>query len=774
MSELAGILNNNINESSTPIINKEQTEVLNEDDSDLLDDIEDLLGDEQEALIAQGKSEGKLTKDLKAAMVLNNISQYDALNLELSGEYQPKTNLHKPELEGGEEGTMFTKSPSEKLSGGSKEYNRLNKQGLNPDSIAALRKSGMSQEEIDAAIEADSKIKRSAVSWGKKVNEPQTSKWQPKPKNANIIAYETIEKDGKKLFAISKIGKEQLEFLQRMLSDRPLPKSGDENIDIETVLLNSEWPYKNLVITNSEHIIRDFFSKAIIKIISNTLKRNNNSPADSQFVLFLENGINHAVDQTKEKKYNQESFGNYGAWFIQLVKNKVIDQLKGLSSYKLDRKELFDRLANQNTPLVIDSKLNPDYALPGKYIVTKSPYSFKEGEIKQPYFRYTFNEPIDAAGLFVAKAEDGKKSPLSLEFLSQKGKAEFYKSIPKEKPESLTGSIYEPGEGSASEQARYEGIPVSEMISVAKTEVDNILDEIAIEMLSTEVSEGEKVRIERIGELLDPSKTKNTELFSNIDPKKEYTVIKKEPHRGSFAYTILDDAGKEIKLTGRYAKPLGTVSSAGLSLGKNYKDALIETLRLMLQYGQMLPKYSKTVYFPNPTETGVWIKKDVGSNVSRTTKGDIAIPYKQVKGEYKRYKSLDEVPITYTWDSAGKLAGNTEKLIDELSAVALEKNIQLPPNLFDEVTKEAKFKTARPVDKANLVKDTVNFMNAIRLGLRKFFGFTGEDSPAIKKDRDFLNLLLKNYEKSQLAEGNIRKIVKELISERFKKQSLKK
>lgn len=65
-------------------------------------------------------------------------------------------------------------------------------------------------------------------------------------------------------------------------------------------------------------------------------------------------------------------------------------------------------------------------------------------------------------------------------------------------------------------------------------------------------------------------------------------------------------------------------------------------------------------------------------------------------------------------------------------------------------------------------------MNAIRLGLRKFFGFTGEDSPAIKKDRDFLNLLLKNYEKSQLAEGNIRKIVKELISERFKKQSLKK
>lgn len=777
MSELAGLPKNSINENNSQaadIKNIEEVEKIIKEDDDLLGDIGDLLGDEQEALNSQGgKNEGSLTMELKTAMVLNNLNQYEAAELELSGEYKPFTAGAKPELEKGIKDTVYSKSPVQKLPGGSKEYDRLTKQGLSPETIKNLKKSGLSQTEIDAAIEADKKIKRSAVTWGKQNNDPQTARWQPKQKDASIISYETIEKDGKKLFGISKVGKEQLEFLQRMLSDRPLPFNGNRDIDIESVLL-SDWPYKNLVITNSERIIRDFFNKAVIRIIADTLKRTKKNPADSQFVVFVENGVNHAIDQTKNKMYNQDTFNNFGAWFMQIVKNKVIDQLRATSTYKLDRKDLFDRLSNQNTPLVVDSKLNPENAIDGKYTVTTSPFYFKEGNSKKPYFRYTFNDPMDAAPLFVAKSEGDKKSPLRPEFLSQRNKTEFYKSVAKEKPESLTSTTYEPGQGSTSELAQYEGIPASEVVSMAKKEVDDILDEIAIEMLSGESGEGEKVRIERLKELLDPKNVSNTELFANINPKKEYTVVKKEPHRNSFIYTIIDDAGKEVKLTGRYAKPVGAMFSNTLALGKSYKEAFIEALRLMLQYGQMLPKYNKTVYFPSPTEAGVWSRKDVGSNVVKTAQGDIALPYKRTKdGNYKRYKNIDEVPMTYTWDSAGKLAGNTEKIIDQLSAVALEKNIELPPNLFDEVTKEAKFKTARGAERESLVKETVNFMNSIRLGLRKFFGFTGEESPAIKKDRDFLNGLLKNYEKSQLAEGRIRKAVRELMTERFKKNNKK-
>lgn len=776
MSELAGLPKNSINESTLtniPTNENEVKDVLKEDD-DLLGDIGDLLGDEEEALRLQGKSEGKLTKDLKTAMVLNNLNQYEAANLELSGEYKPFTAGAKPEAEkDGTEGTVYSKSSIQKLPGGSAEYNRLNNTGLKPSEISRLMATGMSQEEINAALEADKKIKRSAVSWGQKPNEPQTSKWQPRPKDASIIAYETIEKDGKKLFGISKLGKEQLEFLQRMLSQRPLPENGDEDIDIESVLL-SDWSYKNLVVTNSEHIIRDFFNKAVIRIVANSLKRNTKNPADTQFVVFIENGINHAIDKTKAKEYNQELYQNYGAWFIQLVKNKVIDQLKGLSNQRLDRKELFDRLANQNTPLVIDSKLNPEDAIAGNYKVTTSPFSFKVGENKQPFYRYTFNDPMDAAGLFVAKAEGNKKSPLALEFLSQRNKTEFYKSVPKEKPGTLTNTTYQPGEGSAEELARYEGIPVVDAVKIAKTEVDNILDEIAVEMLNTEVEAGEKVRISpsRIREFL--ANTKNPELYSNLDisGQKDYTVLRKEDYKNTFLYIVKDDAGKEIGLSKRFAIPSkGTKStSSALSIGKQYKDALVETLRLMLNYGDLVPKYSKTVYFPSETGDG-WetknaynIKNKEAGNVVKTANGEIKLPFKS-QDLQSRYKNVSEVPISYVWDST--ITGEkTKDIIDKLSEVALAKNIELPTNLFDPVTKQAKYKTAKPAERNDIMKSTVDFMNAVRLGLRRFFGFTGIDNPIIKKDRAILNDLLKNYQQSQLAESLIRSAVRNLISEK--------
>lgn len=785
MSKLAGVSQNTINESDSTIINSKKTEpkkLLKEDDDDIFGDIGDLMGDEGRALEIKGKSEGVLTKDMKASMVLNNINQYEAANLKLSGEYKPKTLGARPEEEGGVEGTVIEKKPIQKLPGASREYGRLVTPIISPAEISRLKKAGMSQEEIDAIIEKDKKTKRSAVTFGQEGGNVQSAKWQPKIKDKNIISYHTFEENGKKLVGISDLGKQQLEFLQRMLSGRPLPANGDENIDIEEILLGN-WPYKNLVIANAEHIIRDFYGKAVIPILAQTLKRKKN-PKDSQFIVFAENGINHAIDQTKEKQYSQEKYNNYGAWFIQVVKHKVIDQLRSISDYVLDRTEVERRLVAETAPLVVDSKLNPEKAIEGNYEVTISPFTFKvktkDGEIvKKPFFRYTFKDAMDAIGLFGAKEEDGKISPLSARFL--KNPNEFYKSVSKDKPEDLTKAIYEPGEGSIAEKAMYEGVPVSEAMRLAKTEIDNILDEISIEMLSTDLKIGEKVRLERVNELLDPEKTKSPEIFQNLNSKKEYTVTKKEAtgkndKNGNtvYIYTILDDAGKEINLSNRYVKSTSKTSALPQELGTKYKDALIEALRLMLQYGRMVPKYTRTVYFRNVDGTPKIVNAynpytHKGGKVEKEN-GKIALPYKD-SGLINKYQKIREVPFSYVWDTGGKLVGNTEKIIDQLSKVAFAKNIELPQNLFNPETKQALYKTAESAEeKKSLTDKTLEFINSLRLGLRKFFGFEGLENPAIKKDRDLLNDLLKNYEmSSQLSENHIRKVVRELMVERFKK-----
>lgn len=804
MSELAGLPKNSINENKSPIVNQEKIEeskeLIKEGEfdadyaEDLLSTVDDTLGTEERILISQGKAQGKLTKKLKTAMVLNNLNQYEAAELALLGEYNPFTPGATP---GGTKGTLYTKTPIQKLPGGSNEYNRLTKGGLTDKQIEDLKDSGLSQAEIDAALEADKKLKRSAVTWGKKDNDPQTARWQPKHKDSSAISSHAFDENGKKLFGISKVGKLQLEFLQRMLSERPLPKNGDEDIDIESVLL-SDWPYKNLVIANSEHIIRDFFNKGVIRIVADVLKRNKNSPKDSQFVVFVENGINHAIDQTKNKEYNQDQYDNYGAWFIQVVKNKVIDQLRGISTQLIDRRELYDRLVNQNTPLVIDSQLNPDsainsdgYEVPvavfekntGKFLGIKpfkeltkdkdkfylninnknvevkytgtSNKKFKSNGILFPYYVYTFNDPMDAAPLFVAKAEGNKKSPLRPEFLSKGNKTEFYKSIAKEKPQSLTSTTYEPGEGSATEKAQYEGISAAEVTRIAKIEVDNILDEIATEMLDRRAKVGDKVKINRVEAL----KIAEPEVYKNITKGKEYVITKTIQTNKGTKDVVLDDMGKEVAIPSRSVIPSDKATSSTLySLGAKYKDFVLEIMREMLYYGKFVPKYSRTVYFPDTNSESGWRKIDrynwkekKGGTIKLTKNGMFALPYRTPDAN-DRYKSSKSIPITYVWDSSSNLE-STKNVLNQALAKSKEKGIEFPADF-----------------EGPLSKDTLNFLNSIRLGLRKFFGFEGADTPALRKDRDLLNDLLKNFETSHLAESRIRKAVRELMTERFKKK----
>ena len=780
MSELAGISTSPVNESVSPIINAEN-KILKEDEEDLLGDIEDLLDDEAKSLGSQTKSVGKITKDLKTAMVLNNISQYEAANLDLSGEYNPETAGAKPEAEGGVEGTIYTKKPEEKLTGGSDEFERL-KSSFTPEMINKLRKQGLSQEEINAVIH--DKNQRSPVTFGKEGGNVQTAKWQPRIKDASIIKTQSIEKNGKMTIGISGVGKEQLEFLQRMLSDRPLKwsETEDEDIDIEETLL-SDWPYKDLVIANAEHIIRDFFNKAIVGIIRNTLKRNVNAPKDSQFTMFIENGVDHALAQTKKRMYNQD-FNNFGAWFIQVVKNKVIDQLKSITDYVFDTVSANQRFFAQTNPLVIDSKLDPERAIPGEYKVTKSPATFNVetgdgGFEKKNFFRYTFNDPREAASLFTSKAEDGKLSPFRSKFLRFPN--EFYKSVPKEKPESLTKTTYEPGEGGFEEQARYEGIPAAELQKVAKVEVDNILNKIIDTILTSGTEAGEEVKIYRSEELKsqNPAVNKNpikyTEL--NLTPSGIYEVIKKEPFKDTFLYTIKDNDGRELKLSNRYAKPLASLKDTRYQ-GNLRKDrnAPLEIMRLLLGYGQMVAVYNKPVFFKNENGTSRRVEaysrfKHTGGKAETEQNGQLKLPYVD-KNLTVQYKRLKDIPISFVWDSSKYKAEVALQIINKLSKVAAQKNIELPSTLFNNENKIPLFKSETdPAVKQELYKNTVRYISGVRNTLRSFFGFEGLGKPVIQKDRDMLDGLLKNYANSeQLAESHIRKVIRELMTEKLNKK----
>ena len=54
-------------------------------------------------------------------------------------------------------------------------------------------------------------------------------------------------------------------------------------------------------------------------------------------------------------------------------------------------------------------------------------------------------------------------------------------------------------------------------------------------------------------------------------------------------------------------------------------------------------------------------------------------------------------------------------------------------------------------------------ISAIRGGLRKFFGFEGMSEPALMKNRNKLNTIIKNYYSSMLAENKARTMIKNLL-----------
>jgi len=756
MSKLAGIPRNSVNEGVKTDTNPNIVhEVLNEQD-DLFGDLTDVFSQQTNA-IQKKPSTGKLSKDLKAAMVLNNVSEYQAALHGLNTKYNPKTLGAKPEELGGTAGTIIAKKPIEKFKDASKDIENMKYSNSN-------HLKDLTSNDFDKEIENQKKFSSAPVSWDEKskqfnpTNQISLAKWQPTHKDESIISYEKqVDKFGHETFSLSDRGKEQLEFLQRMYSNKPLPPNGDESVDIESVLTNNDFIYKNVVTANSEKILRDFFNKAVVPIIASALKRTTAAPKDTQFERFVRAGVDHALDQTKRGKYNP-SFKNYGAWFIQVVKHKVIDQLKSQTTFRLDTAHAYDLLSNMPGPLKIDSQLNPEQAIGNYDSVIESKNKFTKDGVEHNYFTYVYQKPENALSDLEAKAlktDTGfKKSPLKAQYLKEPGM--FYKSSLEHIPANTSQQTVEPAYFE-----KFEDISANTVLKIASKEVNDILAQIAKEIVVSNAKVGDTVKLSGRENALYPTLTKG-QSYEVIEKGEDPTVGGGKPKK---YYYVIDDSGKKIKVGARALTPTESVEGKIVSKARENEQTVTELLRLLLQYGRLKPVYTKTVYLPKAD--GGWAKKNVGDAVAKDRTGKIIVPFSTDKAGSK-YKDLESAPIEYVWSTEKYSDEVNDKIIDDIANMAKKKGLNLPSQYFT-ATNEPLYKQ-KGVPKDTKQK-TIEFINGVRNALRRYFGFTSLNNEVIKQNRDILKKLIDNWSNSQeaiaqnITEVEIRKTIKGLLKE---------
>lgn len=400
------------------------------DDDDVFADIESGFDKGSDDINNQGKAtQGELSPELKTAMVVNNVNEKNAILFNAYTKYSSKTLGAKINIAAG---TIFEKVPVEKL----KDV----------------------EEELQAAIAHG----RMPLTWGeteglrsKPISDSESvSKWQSSPKNRYIISHTK--------HSITPIGKEQIEFLARIISNKPDPR-----FKIEEILLTSS--YKTSVVNNAEAILRDFYYYALIPIIMHLTKRQTYHSEDLQLEEYITTGIDAALDKTKTGAYNTDA-NNYGAWLMNVVKHYIIDKLKKVTDFTLDTTNTYEMLAHAPSPFVIQSNLDPAEAQGNFSSTKKSRYA--------GFWDYVYDDPMNVLSDLKRPAQKGGeelgdkllKNPLQARFLRQPNL--FYKSVAKD----MRGADIE--QGGEYEMNTDHILDVKTLPTEAKNEIYLILDKI--------------------------------------------------------------------------------------------------------------------------------------------------------------------------------------------------------------------------------------------------------------------------------------------------------
>ena len=393
---------------------------LLKEDSD--EDLSNIFGktdeddESQELKFSTNGQKAILPIELKVAMLAHSLSEYEATLLDIyKTSYEPKT---KGATKSEDSDTLYDKRSVEKVSGAEKELNRLNQFGVN----AFDHKKG---NKYDDEWKKIIKSRRVPVTFlGDEIKTKEMTgqergyleKWWLK-KTYDMISYSSSG-------GLTSTGKAQLEFLARAYTGKPIDDKEKELFNI----LNDNGGHFSEV---AEYIIREFYTLVMIPYIMNLTKRAKYNPNDTQLKLFIENGINLALDQLKS--YYEPSRGNLGSFIITTVKNSVKNQLRSISDYRLDLTDAYEYLTNLSTPLKAYSIAKPD-EVEGDYNDVKliKQQSVDEyGKNKNALYAYIYNEPTDAINDLTkdARAHDGKPSPLAKRFIQNPTKSLFYKSF---------------------------------------------------------------------------------------------------------------------------------------------------------------------------------------------------------------------------------------------------------------------------------------------------------------------------------------------------------
>lgn len=377
-----------------------------------------------------------LTLELKAAMLSHSLSVYQASLLGVYTEWRSHTAGAK---EDSNKGTIFPKSPEEKLPDLSKERDRIMQFGKDPNK----HKPHVSWDKEFMDI---IKSQRTIVSWSggepktkemSNEDRAQTSKWLAS-KSYNLISY-----SGNRLTAL---GKAQIEFLARAYTGKPL----DEQEELLFKILGDNGKH---YATIAQEILRQFYSLALVPYIMILTKRAKYNANDIQLHEFIEEGVDHALYQMKYKNMFDSSRGTVGTFIITTVKNSVKDQLFDIADYELHVPAAAEFLENTPPPYKFLSTCDPKMVKEKNYdsvSVYKQGGKDYRGKNVLTIYRYVYNDPMKVLNDLqydgrwegnnkkksadldsdIDDSEEKNISPLSERYLTAESKQMFFNSNP--------------------------------------------------------------------------------------------------------------------------------------------------------------------------------------------------------------------------------------------------------------------------------------------------------------------------------------------------------
>lgn len=609
---------------------------------DFIDDLSDIFGSDDGAnkFFTTGPK-AILTIEMKAAMLAHSFSQYQAELLGIYVHYNPYT---KGASTKDNNRTLFDKDPVQKVKGAAQDFADLSKYDKEPE---GHKKGANYEKEWKEMIKS---FRVPATFIGTEVDSKSMTdkekgyieKWWNNKSYSMISATET---------GLTELGKAQLEFLARAYTQKPID-------DKEKLLFNIAGDGGNNYSEVAEYIIRDFYTLVMIPYIMNLTKRAKFNAKDFQLKVFIENGINHALDQLPDHYDPQR--GNLGSFIITVVKNHVINQLKEISEYKLDTGYVYDYLSHATGPITIQSIANPN-EVSGNYNAVKpiKNASVVNGKNVNAIYGYVYNNPLDALEDLTNDGRSGKPSPLAKHYLAGMSKSLFYKSFP--------------------------------------PNYKDVADQMNLK---------------------------------DINPFEEYNIFKVNVLPGDAKAAVVGVLDKIFETITSDYQTYGVKNIN--SFMKRHKDFIIKLMYQLLNYGSFIEVYTKT-----------WVVSNENGGITKIA------PFQPVKlittkNGQKRYApningfTPGENDTTWIWSSG-------QKGEEEIKQTFLN-------NFIAKVSKEATPGSPKPVPQ-EFTANGQDIVNKLFGAIRFYFGYNGKTSETTKQNRDQLDILLKNYSNSLMADG---------------------